>query len=256
MNKFVRAAAVIAIAALVGGIAYYAFQQAETRNGKLSASGTIEATEIDISAQTAARILSIGVTEGDVVKKGRLIARLDNSLLMDQVRQARAGVTAAWAAVRETRSEGSKADLAAARAQMSQARAAYSMALTQLSYTKVRSPISGVVLSVPANAGENAAPGSTLAVVADLNRVHVHVYIPETQLGRIKLGRQATVVVDSFPGRAFQGEVSAVASEPEFTPANIETKEQRVKMVFEVTVSAPNKDRALKPGMPADVTFR
>lgn len=253
MRKALRFVIVIAVAAVVGGIAYYVFQQNQLSQGPLAASGTIEATEIEVSAQTAARITSVAVEEGGSVKKGHVVARLDRSLLIDQVKQAKAGISAARAAVRETKDVGSHADVAAAKAQLRQARVTYAMALTQLSFATATSPISGVVLSVPVNAGENATPGSTLAIIGDLSKVHVHVFIPEAQLGLIKLGEPATIAIDS--GQSFKGKVTNVASQAEFTPANVETKDQRVKLVFQVTVTLANPGRVLKPGMPAGVTF-
>ncbi|RJQ54975.1 MAG: HlyD family efflux transporter periplasmic adaptor subunit [Actinobacteria bacterium] len=255
MRKRIGIVVLLAVLAAAGGIGYYAYQQSVASRQPLSASGTVEADEVNVSAQTAARILAVGVSEGETIKKGRVIARLDNRLLVDQVRQAKAGISAASAAVRRTEDAGTRADVAAAAAQLRQAKLTYEMTLVQLGYALVRSPIPGTVLSVPATAGENATPGSTLAVVGDLATVQVRVFIPEAQLGLVKLGQRANAEVDSFPGETFAGKITQIASEAEFTPANVETKEQRVKQVFQVTVTLANPGMRLKPGMPADVTF-
>lgn len=253
MKKALRLVIVVLVAAAIGGVAYVAFERQAEQQAPLAASGTVEATEVEISAQTAARVTSISVDEGDTVKKGQIIARLDRELLLDQVRQAKAGISAARAAVKATEDDGSNADIAAARAQLRQAVVAYEMARVQLSYATVKAPASGVVLSAPVNAGENATPGTVLAVVADLRTVHVRVYVPEARLGQITLNQKATLTTDG--GQSFDGKVTKIASEAEFTPGNIETKEQRVKQVFEVTITLPNSQRTLKPGMPGDVTF-
>lgn len=253
MNKGLRLAIAIVLAASVGGIAYLIFQRESAKLGPLTASGTIEATDVEVSAQTAAKITSIGATEGQKVKKEKVIAYLDRRLLLDQARQAKDGVSAARAAVRATKSDGTSADVAAAKAQFRQAKVTYRMALVQLSYATIKSPLSGVVLSVPVNTGETAMPGTVLAVVADLRTVHVHVFVPEAQLGLIKLGQPAKFSTDA--NRSYAGKVSRIASEAEFTPSNIETKEQRVKQVFQVTIALPNPEGELKPGMPGDVTF-
>jgi multidrug resistance efflux pump len=91
--------------------------------------------------------------------------------------------------------------------------------------------------------------------VANLDEVRLTVYIPENRYGRIQLGQSVSVEVDSFPGKAFQGEVTYLASQAEFTPRNVQTKEERVNTVFAVKILIPNPDHDLKPGMPADATI-
>jgi len=83
----------------------------------------------------------------------------------------------------------------------------------------------------------------------------VTVYVPEDRYGQIQLGQTAQVSVDSFPGRAFEGQVRAIANQAEFTPRNSQTVEGRKDTVFAVRLSIANPDQALKPGMPADVSF-
>lgn len=81
------------------------------------------------------------------------------------------------------------------------------------------------------------------------------VYISETDIGRVRLGQTAEVTVDSFPGRVFRGTVTFIAQNAEFTPRNVQTRDERATTVFAVRVTLPNADHALKPGMPADVTL-
>jgi HlyD family secretion protein len=88
--------------------------------------------------------------------------------------------------------------------------------------------------------------------LADLDRVTLTIYVPENQLGLVQLGQPVWVTVDAYPERRFEGTVSLIASEAEFTPKNVQTREERVNMVFAVEVKLPNGDHALKPGMPAD----
>ena len=102
--------------------------------------------------------------------------------------------------------------------------------------------------------GENAAPGKTLATIADLDDLKVSVYIPETRIGEVRLGQKAIVYVDSSD-TAFDAEVTFISSNAEFTPSNIETKDQRVKLVYEVRVKLTGGGDVLKPGMPVDVEF-
>jgi len=76
--------------------------------------------------------------------------------------------------------------------------------------------------------------------------------VPEERMGRLKIGQPADVFVDAFPGRAFRGRITEIASQAEFTPRNVQTKQERVKLVFGVRLTLENQDGLLKPGMPAD----
>jgi HlyD family secretion protein len=96
------------------------------------------------------------------------------------------------------------------------------------------------------------APGARILRIANLDEVTLTVYVPEPQIGRVKPGQRVRVEVDAYPGRQFEGRVSRVADEAEFTPKSVQTKEERVSLVFAVEIEIPNPDHALKPGMPAD----
>ena len=114
---------------------------------------------------------------------------------------------------------------------------------------------SATVLTKVAEPGEVVVAGGPLAVVADLTSVWVRVYVSEKDYGRIRLGQTGNITTDSFPGRVFEGKVTEIASQPEFTPRNVQTPEERTKLVFGIKVTLANPDGALKPGMPADCTF-
>jgi multidrug resistance efflux pump len=89
-----------------------------------------------------------------------------------------------------------------------------------------------------------------------LDEVKLTVYVTEDQFGKIKLGDPASVTVDSFPDKAFTGEVVYISDEAEFTPRNIQTAESRSTTVYAVEIRLPNPDHSLKPGMPADATIQ
>jgi len=101
--------------------------------------------------------------------------------------------------------------------------------------------------------GEIIAAGTPVVTIADLNNIWVKIYIPEPRLGRIKLGQSADVTTDSYRGKVYRGKVIFINSEAEFTPKNIQTPEERVKLVFAVKIGLENPNQELKPGMPADV---
>ncbi len=116
-------------------------------------------------------------------------------------------------------------------------------------------PIDGIVVNRPAHVGEVALPGFSLMTVANLNNVTLTVYVPDADYGRLQLGQTVNVQVDTFPGRNFQGVITYINDEAEFTPKNVQTKDERVNLVYAVKITLPNPDGKLKPGMPADADF-
>ncbi len=126
----------------------------------------------------------------------------------------------------------------------------------QIDNCYVVSPINGVLVERYVELGELALPSTTLLKVADLTHVNLYVYVSETDMGKIKLGDKVTVAVDSYPDKVFTGKISFISPEAEFTPKNIQTKEERTKLVFKVKIAVPNPNYVLKSGMPADAVIR
>ena len=137
-------------------------------------------------------------------------------------------------------------------AEIEQARARVRIIDAQLDDAVVVSPISGIVLVKSAEVGEVLAPGTTVVTVADVERPWLRAYIGETDLGRVQLDSQARVTTDSFPGKVYQGRVSYISSEAEFTPKQIQTLEERVKLVYRIKIEIDNPEQELKLNMPAD----
>ena len=100
--------------------------------------------------------------------------------------------------------------------------------------------------------GETANPGVAILTLMDPTDMWLRAYVSETDLGRVRLGQPATISVDAFPGRSFAGTISEIASEAEFTPKNVQTKKERVNLVFRVKIAVRDAGGVLKPGMPAD----
>jgi HlyD family secretion protein len=134
-----------------------------------------------------------------------------------------------------------------------QAEAALRASEERLKNTLITAPISGVILEKNAEIGEIIAQGTPVYTIGDLANPWIKVYIKEDKLGLVSLGQKAEVGIDSFPNKVYQGKVTHIASEAEFTPKNVQTQEERVKLVFEVKNSVENRNSELKPGMPADV---
>jgi len=251
---------VVVIAALAGG-GWWAWMtwgdsgSSGSDSALLGGSGIVEADEIAISSVISGRIATAEAEEGSEVSSGTVLFTLDAAVLALQVEQAEAGVKAAEAALAKVKADkGTQPEIDQATARVTQAKAALEAAKVQQAYATIASPSDGVITQVTASIGENASPGKTLATVADLEKLHVSIFIAETQIGQIKLGDRATIVTDSST-KSFEGEVVFVASEAEFTPSSIETKDQRVKLVYEVRLDVSNAEDVLKPGMPVDVTF-
>ncbi|MDO9557712.1 MAG: efflux RND transporter periplasmic adaptor subunit [Coriobacteriia bacterium] len=254
-----RIPAVIALLAIAGAVwwgysTYLVGGNDDT--AVLGGSGTIEADEVSVSPLLAGRIAEANATEGAHVAEGDVLFTLDSAIVDAQVAQAEAGVRAAQAALAQvTDDDGTAAEIAQATARVDQAQAMLAMVEAQQAYTRVTAPVDGTLTSVVGAIGENTAPGKTLATIADLANLNVSVYIPETRIGEVHLGQKAIVYVDSSD-TAFNAVVTFISNQAEFTPSNVETREQRVKLVYEVRLRVTNSSGVLKPGMPADVEFR
>jgi len=116
----------------------------------------------------------------------------------------------------------------------------------------VKAPVDGIVSNKFVEVGENASIGSSLVKISSLDKVELVIYVPERELGKVKLGQKAEVTVDAFENKIFGGEIIFISPEAEFTPKNIQTPEERTKLVFAVKIEIPNAQYELKPGMPAD----
>ena len=221
----------------------------------LRASGTAEAREYQISPALTGRIDQVLVAEGDTVKSGDELVLLDHRALDLQVEQAEQGVKAAKAAVTtaEADEDATKADVTAAKSRQAQAEAAVELARLQLGFATVTAPRDGQVVSLAANAGQNAAPGRTLLTLSDPSEVFVRVFVPEPRIGEVKVGRRVGVTSPSLTAEV-SGTVTFIASEAEFTPNTVQTEDQRTTLVFEVRIRVDDPD-TLRAGMPADVTF-
>jgi HlyD family secretion protein len=167
-----------------------------------------------------------------------------------QVERARAALALAEAQGLELKRR--EQEVQARRSEVARARAQTAVLDSQIDDTRVVSPVNGVVLVKSADPGEVVAAGTTIATVGDLDRPWLRGYIGERDLGRVKLGQRVRVTTDSYPGKVYEGVISFIASEAEFTPKQIQTPEERVKLVYRVKVDIPNPRHELKSNMPAD----
>ncbi len=171
-----------------------------------------------------------------------------------QLRQANALV--AQARANRIQVEIKEKDLAAAESRVQELRAALNIARINVDYAALKAPLTGWILLKNIEAGEVVNVGTPVFTMGDIEDVWMNVYVGTEVVGRLKLGDAVDVQVDAYKGRRFPGRIVFISSEAEFTPKNVQTKEERTKLVYRIKVSIPNKGQELKPGMPADALLR
>jgi HlyD family secretion protein len=179
----------------------------------------------------------------------------------ETIESARAKLAEGRAALKLARSnlrqvQATEEEVAAARAQVQAARAAVELAETQLQYARLKAPLSGIITSRNVELGEVVSPGRQVFSLSDLSTVDLKIFVPETEIGKVKPGQRVEVKVDTFPDKAYWGNVSYISPQGEFTPKIIQTHKERVKLVYLVKVVVPNPNLDLKSGMPADAWLR
>lgn len=303
-------------------------------------SGTIEGTEIPVQPELGGRIVELLVREGQVIKTGDIIAKLDdtqakisldiaknqqtqaqaklNDLLggarVEEIRrlknvvsQAKANMAALEPSLKfeedtltidqklyengamskqavdaqqnklatlKSQYQGAQAGVNVAQASLDQAQAGYTQPTIQaqkaavniaaqsvktaelgLSKLIINSPASGQVLYQNVEFGQVVNPGTSLVTILDANDLWIKIYIPGAKLSQIKMGGTVSIVADSYPNKTFKGQIQYISTQSEFTPKNIQTKEERTTTVYAVKISITEGKDQLKAGMPADVTL-
>lgn len=197
-------------------------------------------------------------TAGAELKKAEeQLALVKEGPRQEDIRAARAGVAAAQAALKQVQAgrlevQGTSQSVQALQAEVERSRTQVELIETQLADTQQVSPMDGVVLVKSADEGEVLAAGTPVVTIGDLAHPWLRGYIGESVLGRVKLGAPVRVSTDSYPGKVYQGRVSFIASEAEFTPRQIQTPEERVKLVYRIKVDIDNPHQELKLNMPVD----
>jgi HlyD family secretion protein len=146
-------------------------------------------------------------------------------------------------------------EIEAARAGVAQLEAGLKQLDKLIADRTLKSPAAGKVLDTYVHGGEFVTTGQLLATISDLEVMELVVYVPQKDLARVGPGQKVSVHIDAFEDRWFPGRVLRIADEAEFTPSTVQTEEERVKLVFEVTVQVANTEGYFKPGMPGDVIF-
>jgi len=202
--------------------------------------GTVESQEVDIASGLAAPILSLKVDEGQTVGKGELLAELDCREVLPAAKLAQVEFQRALSLFKGGSFTGSQLDQAQSAAEMAAARA---------SWCSIYSPITGTVLARFQQQGEWARPGGRILSMADLGQLYAWVYVDEQALARIRPGQAFAVIAEDAGGRTLTARVAFVRPEAEFTPKNVQTKEERQRLVHGIKLDLGDGGGILVPGM-------
>jgi HlyD family secretion protein len=222
------------------------------------AAARASATQAARDAYRDADLLARGLVAAQQAETSALKADVSRESLKEaEANLARAQKGLAIARLGLQQLEAQRKDRDSLARQVRQAQAALAEQESYVSDFTIRSPLSGTVLTRNIELGEHVNVGDTLYTLVDLSRLYLKVYVPEPDIGKVALGQEARVYVDTYPGRPFPARVSKIYQQAEFTPKNVETKEERVKLVFPVELAlVENPGGVLKPGMPADGLVR
>ncbi len=273
MNKRKRIVliAFIAVIGLAGYLANRFWHNAA--NDGILASGSVEATEAQLGFQAPGRIELIGVHEGDRVQTGQVLARLDARETEARLAQAKAQVTATTVRLTDTRRDVDRnktllAGGAIGQETFDKSQLAFNLASSELAQAQanvqaieavlanmiIRASFDGVVTVRHREPGEIMPAGAPVLTVMNPGDRWVRIYIPENHIGAVHLGQKAMITTDTWPDKQYAGDVTYIASQAEFTPKNVQTTEERVKLVYAVKVRITDDPKfELKSGMPADV---
>jgi HlyD family secretion protein len=228
------------ILAVFGAVAVAVLIWFLARSRDFSYAGTVEAREVNISAGVASPITALKAREGQLVKKGDL-------LLVLECRDLRAAADLAASDFERSQKLYKAGSLP--RSAFDRARFQNEDAATKRGWCDVTAPCDGTVLASYCEEGEWARPGSRLLTLADMSEVWAFFYVEQPMLSRLKPGQEVKGRLAEMPGRKFPGRLAYIRPEAEFTPRNVQTREERTRLVYGVKCVFPNPDGILKPGM-------
>jgi len=272
MKKPIKIVIPVLFIAIIAAVSlWYVRNRNNSDYNKIKVSGNIEATDIRLAFRVQGKIMELLVDEGGVIKAGDAVARLATDELVKIKNEAESSLKSAEFVYERARDDYARAEnlfqagaisaqkrdtaktaVDSAKANVEALRASLDLAVTRLGFAELTSPIDGFILTKSAEAGEVVPAGATIFTLADLKNIRLTAYINEKDLGRVKLNQGADIKTDTYPGRIYKGRISFISQEAEFTPKQIQTQEERVKLVYRIKIAVDNDNLELKPGMPAD----
>ncbi len=244
-EEIAQARASLAAAEADAQNAQVAFQRSE----RLRATGDISQQEFDAAKFRLDNLLA----RRNAVKDQ--LQLLLNGSRPEDVRAAEERYAQAQAAEKLVRAGARAEEIQDARAQLAEANARLDQLKVQIAEGEVRAPVHALVESISVRPGDLVTPNQAIARLLESDQIWVRIYVPEPQLGLLKTGQHARIKVDTFPNRNFEGVVEQINAQGEFTPRNVQSRDERNHQVFGVKVRIDNRDGALKSGMAADVTL-
>ena len=270
-KKKIIITALIIIAIIASSVAAYKIYKANENKRMIKVSGNIEGNDVRISFRVGGQIEELVADEGTLLKEGQIVARLNKDELskvkaeaeanlrlgefqyeLDKTDYIRAENLFKAGAISAQQRDAAKTKADTDKANVDQLRAALELADTKLGWADLASPLNGYILVKSAMQGEVVQEGAPVFTAVDLNDIWVTAYINESDLGRVKLNQKAYITTDSYKNKRYNGWISFISQQTEFTPKYIQTTEERVKYVYRIKVKADNSSLDLKPGMPAD----
>lgn len=200
--------------------------------------------------------------EGTIGKQKSEQADLALSAAKSDLESAGSGLSQAEKQLADARLGGDRIkaktdEIKAVSAQADQARATLAEIRSILSDLSIKAPSDGIIMTKISNPGEVVAPGSPLFTLVDLDGLFLKVFVPEKAIGKLKLGLKARIFLDSMPEKPFDGTVRYISSKAEFTPKEVQTPDERVKLVYAVKIYLDkNPGHAVTPGIPADAIIK
>lgn len=286
----ILAATGLALAAVLAVGAWWLNRAPELPAGLLAVNGRIEGDRTLISTKYPGRLSEVLVGEGDTVRAGDVLARLSSEEVDARKAALDAKVMQAEAALSRARAQAAQAERDArrfealleqgsvermraeqmrlmathaheavtqARAQLQEAQAGAREVDSMQAELTLKAPTAGVVLSRLREPGEVLAGGGSVLELVDLDKLHLKVYVPEREIGRVARGQAARLWIDALPDAPFDAKVSQIAARAEFTPKEVQTADERVKLVYAVKLNiGANPGHRLTPGVPADAVIR
>ncbi len=279
---------------LTGVAGYTAYRhwlyEAPLPDGLIQANGRIEGDRVIIASKFAGRVSKLLVREGDSVALDQVLLQLDDAQVAARLDQAKKGIVALEAQLQAaqhklaqaqrdvhrirdlaasgtaTKHEQEEAELAwdvardqlaALNAQLDQARAKQVEAESVLADLTIRAPIDGTISTRMVDGGEVIGAGTPLLSLVNMDRLYLKVYVAEANIGKVRQGLPARIYIDAFPDHYFDARVRYIASQAEFTPKEVQTPDERVKLVYAVKLYLDeNPEHRLTPGLPADAVIR
>jgi HlyD family secretion protein len=244
LNKIILVVAVVVVAFI--GYKIWKSQQFALPKGIASGNGRLESKLVDVAAKEALRVKEILVKEGDLVKPGQVLVRLDTVTLESQLAEAKAKVELAKIEVERTsklvaENAASQRELDTRKTSLETNQANVATIQTRIDDATLKSPVRGRVLYRLTEVGEVLAPGGKALTLVNLEDVYMEIFLPSEQAAGLKIGAEARITLDHAPGYAAAAHVSFVSPEAQFTPKQVETRSERDKLMFRVKIQVPEE---------------